>query len=78
MKIFGKLLFLVSFIMTFIFVGDAVVDALMTLFPASASEWFLVIRFFLWVFSFGFNLIVTFILYFIFVYLVSVIINLFD
>ena len=78
MKTFGKLLFLVSFIMSFIFVGGMVVDAIMTLFPVSASEWFPVIRFVIWIFTFTFNLILTIILYFLFVYIVSAIISLLD
>lgn len=78
MKTFGKLLFLVSFIMSFIFVGGMVVDTIMTLFPVSASEWFPVIRFVIWIFTFTFNLILTIILYFLFVYIVSAIISLLD
>lgn len=78
MKTFGKLLFFVSFIMSFIFVGGMVVDAIMTLFPVSASEWFPVIRFVIWIFTFTFNLILTIILYFLFVYIVSAIISLLD
>lgn len=78
MKAFGKILFFVSFIMSFIFVGGMVVDGLMSLFPASASEWFPVIRFLLWVFTFTFNLILTIILYFLFVYIVSAILSLLD
>lgn len=78
MKTFGKLLFFVSFIMSFIFVGGIVVDTIMTLFPVSASEWFPVIRFVIWIFTFTFNLILTIILYFLFVYIVSTIISLLD
>jgi hypothetical protein len=78
MKAFGKILFFVSFIMSFIFVGGAVVDGLMSLFPVSASEWFPVIRFLLWVFTFTFNLILTIIFYFIVVYIISAIMSLLD
>ena len=76
MKAFVKFLLFVSFIMSFIFVGGMVVDGLMSLFPASASEWFPVIRFVLWVFTFTFNLILTFVLYLILVYIISVIMDL--
>lgn len=78
MKTFGKLLFFVSFILSFIFVGGMVVDTIMTLFPVSASEWFPVIKFVIWMFTFTFNLILTIILYFLFVYIVSAIISLLD
>jgi hypothetical protein len=76
MKTFVKILLFVSFIMSFIFVGGMVVDGIMSLFPASASEWFPVIRFILWIFTFTFNLILTFILYFILVYIISVVMSL--
>jgi len=76
MKTFVKILLFVSFIMSFIFVGGMVVDGIMSLFPASASEWFPVIRFVLWVFTFTFNLILTFVLYLILVYIISVIMDL--
>ena len=78
MKTFGKILFFVSFIMSFIFVGGAVVDAIMTLFPVSASEWFPVIRFVIWIFTFSLNLFLTIIFYFIVVYIISAIISLLD
>ena len=78
MKTFGKILFFVSFIMSFIFVGGAVVDAIMTLFPVSASEWFPVIRFVIWIFTFSLNLFLTIIFYFIVVYIISAIMSLLD
>jgi hypothetical protein len=78
MKTFGKILFFVSFILSFIFVGGMVVDAIMSLFPVSASEWFPVIRFLVWIFTFSLNLVLTIVFYFIVVYIISAIISLLD
>ena len=78
MKIFTKLLFIGTFIFFFVLVGNAVVNSIISLFPESASEWFPLIRFLLWIFTFSFDLVVTVILYFLFVYLVSVLARLFD
>jgi hypothetical protein len=50
----------------------------MTLFPVSASEWFPVIRFVIWIFTFSLNLFLTIIFYFIVVYIISAIISLLD
>ena len=78
MKTFGKILFFVSFIMSFIFVGGMVVDAIMSLFPVSASEWFPIIRFVVWIFTFSINLVLTVIFYFIVIYIISAIMSLLD
>jgi|NOAtaT_7_FD_contig_81_249951_length_4109_multi_3_in_0_out_0_9 hypothetical protein len=78
MKTFVKLLMVISFILSFIFVGDMVVDAIMGLFPISANEWFPILRFLVWIFTFTFNLALTIVLYFIVVYIISLIIGLLD
>jgi len=55
-----RLLFLLVFIITFILllykVGSTVVDFIM---PMSAKEWFPLIEFLIWVFTFSFDLVVT-------------------
>lgn len=78
MKTFGKILFAVSFILSFIFVGGVVVDAIMALIPVSASEWFPIIRLLLWVITFSLNLVLTIVFYFIVVYIISAIMSLLD
>jgi hypothetical protein len=58
-----RLLFLLVFIITFILllykVGSTVVDFIMSLMPMSAKEWFPLIEFLIWVFTFSFDLVVT-------------------
>lgn len=78
MKTFGKILFITSFILFFYLVGSAVVDSIMSLIPMSASEWFPLIRLLVWVFTFSINLFLTFIVYFIFIYIISAIASLLD
>jgi hypothetical protein len=40
-------------------VGSAVVNFIMSLMPMSAQEWFPLIKFLIWVFTFTFDLVVT-------------------
>jgi len=76
MKTFGKILFVGTFIFFFYLVGSAVVNSIMALFPVSASEWFPVIKFLLWILTFSINFFLTLIVYFIFIYIISAIASL--
>ena len=75
MKAIGYLLFIGLFIVLFYSVGSFVVNALMTLIPASASDWFPFIRLVFWVVTFSFDLLVTFILYYIIIGLIGFIVG---
>jgi hypothetical protein len=78
MKTIGKILFFGTFIFFFYLVGSTVVNSIMSLFPVSASEWFPVIRFLLWIFTFTIDLFITILLYFVFIYIISAIASLLD
>ncbi len=74
MKTAVKLLLIITFIISFYYVGSFVVDTLMKLFPQSAEDWFPVFRFLLWVFTFTFNVMVTILVYFFTIYIISLLI----
>lgn len=51
--------FLVVFVALFYNVGSFVVNGIMSLIPMSAQDWFPLIKFILWIFTFSFNFLVT-------------------
>ena len=51
--------FLVVFVTLFYNVGSFVVNGIMSLIPMSAQDWFPLIKFVLWFFTFSFNFLVT-------------------
>lgn len=53
------LVFITTFILLLYMVGSAVVNFIMSLMPMSAQEWFPLIKFLIWVFTFTFDLVVT-------------------
>ena len=53
------LLFITTFILLLYMVGSTVVNFIMSLIPMSAQEWFPLIKFLIWVFTFTFDLVVT-------------------
>ena len=53
------LVFITTFILLLYMVGSTVVNFIMSLMPMSAQEWFPLIKFLIWVFTFTFDLFVT-------------------
>jgi hypothetical protein len=53
------LVFITTFILLLYMVGSTVVNFIMSLMPMSAQEWFPLIKFLIWVFTFTFDLVVT-------------------
>lgn len=71
MKKLLKLLLLTTFLLSFYYVGSFVVDTLSKLFDPDLGNWMILIKVILWLLTFSFNVLVTVILYFILVFIIS-------
>lgn len=71
MKKLLKLLLLTTFLLSFYYVGSFVVDTLSKLFDPNLGNWMILIKVILWLLTFSFNVLVTVILYFILVFIIS-------
>ena len=69
-KLITTLLVITSFVLLLIKVGSTIVNSIAGLLPESAHDWLPIIKILLWFVTFSFDLIVTYFLYIIIVFII--------